>query len=273
MCARARAHRHMSTQTHTDIEREEALSWLKKRIFQGKCSVLLHCTVIVIIIIRRLPRVWVEGFEGVRVCGVGGGARTGRAFPQEHISPSTTIEPVRKPQAATLLSWVTEYFWRLISHTHTCTYSRVWQPAQPAHSRMKLYWSTGRHTHQVSLSLEFDASMHAVTLMVDSSVKNCYPSLQMIFLSVVVTHIIWKIWPCNIYIRKPNITKNYQTDSHHPGLTLVYQIRYNEINEMGTELFNLFIKSTSWFLLTSYHLCLLYWPFSALQTFTEVFLS
>ena len=53
----------------------------------------------------------------------GGDGRTGRAFPQENISPSTTIEPVRKPQAATSLSGVTEYFQTRSSthqsHTHT----------------------------------------------------------------------------------------------------------------------------------------------------------
>lgn len=48
--------------------------------------------------------------RGLRVSGMGGGGEvvvvgdTGRAFPQENISPSTTIESVRKPQAATLLS-------------------------------------------------------------------------------------------------------------------------------------------------------------------------
>lgn len=39
----------------------------------------------------------------------------GQAFPQEHISPSTTIEAARKPQTATLLSWATKYFQ---AHTH-----------------------------------------------------------------------------------------------------------------------------------------------------------
>lgn len=60
-------------------------------------------------------------WRGLRVSSMGGEVvvvgDTGRAFPQENISPSTTIESVRKPQAATLLSWVTEYL-QTRSHTH-----------------------------------------------------------------------------------------------------------------------------------------------------------
>lgn len=155
---------HPNTQT--------CVCWYNHKTLQGNAlsySILLHCTVHAISVITRVPRVRVwggggdRGCRGWRVGGVGGGERTGRAFPQENISPSTTIEPVRKPQAATLLSWVTEYFSDTLSHssvTHTCTHSTAWQPAQPAHSRMTLYWNTARLSHQVSLILR----MHRQTV-------------------------------------------------------------------------------------------------------------
>ena len=96
-------HTHANTQTGCPDWNKNSKK-KKKKPLQGNAlshSVLLHCTVNAISVIKRVPRVRVWGW---RVCGVGGGERTGRAFPQENISPSTTIEPVRKPQAATLLS-------------------------------------------------------------------------------------------------------------------------------------------------------------------------
>lgn len=121
-------------------------------------------TVIAIIVISSVPRARVcmcveENCRGGRVgtgqavCGVGGGERTGQAFPQENISPSATIEPVRKQRAATLFSGVTDYFQTLISlsHTHAHTLERC-SLTHNTHSRMT-NWSSASQVRQVGYEL------------------------------------------------------------------------------------------------------------------------
>lgn len=113
---------------------------IKTRILQGNAlSSVLHCTVNAIIVIRRIPRVRVcmcvkggERVEGLwcrrgRKDGTGLSSGTRITFHHNGARQETTGSHIALLSHRVLSDTLLH---SSVTHTHTCTHSRAWQPGQ-----------------------------------------------------------------------------------------------------------------------------------------------